>query len=63
VAPWLASSPTRTRRCAAASRSRALTLSLDATADVHTRVDRATLELRRVLADLVSAVTTADVPK
>jgi phenylpropionate dioxygenase-like ring-hydroxylating dioxygenase large terminal subunit len=31
-----------------------LTLPLDATAEVHTRADRTTLELRRVLADLVS---------
>jgi phenylpropionate dioxygenase-like ring-hydroxylating dioxygenase large terminal subunit len=33
-----------------------LMLPLDPTAEVHTRADRATLELRRVLADLVSAV-------
>jgi vanillate O-demethylase monooxygenase subunit len=32
-----------------------LTLPLDPTAEVHTRADRATLELRRVLADLVAA--------
>lgn len=32
-----------------------LTLPLDPTAEVHTRADRATLELRRVLADLVPA--------
>ncbi|HVT42456.1 MAG TPA: aromatic ring-hydroxylating dioxygenase subunit alpha [Acidimicrobiales bacterium] len=34
-----------------------LVLPLDPTAEVHTRADRATLELRRVLADLVDAVT------
>ena len=33
-----------------------LVLPLDPTAEVHTRADRATLELRRVLADLVAAV-------
>ena len=33
-----------------------LTLPLDPTAEVHTRADRATLELRRVLGDLVAAV-------
>jgi vanillate O-demethylase monooxygenase subunit len=33
-----------------------LELPLDPTAEVHTRADRATLELRRVLADLVAAV-------
>jgi vanillate O-demethylase monooxygenase subunit len=32
-----------------------LTLPLEPTAEVHTRADRATLELRRVLADLVAA--------
>jgi phenylpropionate dioxygenase-like ring-hydroxylating dioxygenase large terminal subunit len=34
----------------------ALVLPLDRTAEVHTRADRTTLELRRVLADLVAAV-------
>ena len=33
-----------------------LVLPLDPTAEVHTRADRATLELRRMLADLVTAV-------
>ncbi len=33
-----------------------LVLPLDPTAEVHTRADRATLELRRLLADLVAAV-------
>jgi vanillate O-demethylase monooxygenase subunit len=33
-----------------------LTLPLDPTAEVHTRADRATLELRRVLGDLVATV-------
>ena len=33
-----------------------LVLPLDPTAEVHTRADRATLELRRVLSDLVAAV-------
>ena len=33
-----------------------LALPLDPTAEVHTRADRATLELRRVLGDLVAAV-------
>ena len=32
-------------------------LPLDATAEVHTRADRSTLELRRMLADLVAAAT------
>jgi hypothetical protein len=36
-----------------------LTLPLGPTAEVHTRADRTTLELRRVLADLV-ATTGAD---
>ena len=35
-----------------------LVLPLDSTAEVHTRADRATLELRRVLADLVAVVET-----
>jgi phenylpropionate dioxygenase-like ring-hydroxylating dioxygenase large terminal subunit len=35
---------------------RELVLPLDPTAEVHTRADRATLELRRVLGDLVAAV-------
>jgi len=34
-----------------------LTLPLDPTAEVHTRADRTTLELRRVLADLVATAT------
>jgi hypothetical protein len=34
----------------------ALVLPLSPTAEVHTRADRATLELRRVLGDLVAAV-------
>ena len=34
-------------------RTTELVLPLDPTAEVHTRADRATLELRRVLADLV----------
>jgi hypothetical protein len=33
-----------------------LALPLDPTAEVHTKADRATLELRRVLGDLVAAV-------
>jgi hypothetical protein len=33
-----------------------LVLPLHPTAEVHTRADRATLELRRVLSDLVAAV-------
>jgi vanillate O-demethylase monooxygenase subunit len=33
-----------------------LALPLDRTAEVHTRADRTTLELRRVLSDLVAAV-------
>lgn len=37
-----------------------LVLPLDPTAEVHTRADRTTLELRRVLADLVSAVERGD---
>jgi phenylpropionate dioxygenase-like ring-hydroxylating dioxygenase large terminal subunit len=36
-----------------------LVLPLDPTAEVHTRADRATLELRRVLADLVATVPVA----
>lgn len=36
-----------------------LVLPLDLTAEVHTRADRATLELRRVLADLVKSVEAA----
>jgi len=36
-----------------------LVLPLDPTAEVHTRADRNTLELRRVLADLVAAAATA----
>ena len=36
--------------------SHELTLPLDPTAEVRTRADRATLELRRVLADPVAAV-------
>jgi phenylpropionate dioxygenase-like ring-hydroxylating dioxygenase large terminal subunit len=39
-----------------------LTLPLDATAEVHTRADRATLELRRVLADLVTAAAEETTP-
>jgi phenylpropionate dioxygenase-like ring-hydroxylating dioxygenase large terminal subunit len=37
-----------------------LVLPLDPTAEVHTRADRTTLELRRVLADLVGAVEGSD---
>jgi hypothetical protein len=33
-----------------------LVLPLDPTAEVHTRADRATLELRRVLGDLVTTI-------
>jgi hypothetical protein len=33
-----------------------LALPLDPTAEVHTRADRTTLELRRVLSDLITAV-------
>jgi hypothetical protein len=33
-----------------------LVLPLDPTAEVHTRADRATLELRRLLADLVTTI-------
>jgi hypothetical protein len=37
-----------------------LVLPLSPTAEVHTRADRTTLELRRVLADLVAAADAED---
>ena len=39
------------------SRYESLELPLDVTAELHTRADRSTLELRRVLRELVDAAT------